>query len=187
MKPFLIIVLVVFISGCKSTLPSDTTRANVNWETYKDCEDSFDQIIPYKTTVEELKDIGFDPYKSSNIKVLTYLDIIQRFIPNSSISKADLPDSIFECLKAKDSCVAYEVTLENREKKRVGNAWLDILGFKKKTHITGWVFKALIIVNKDMVVYKLRAGEPNINYFEEETRPLGPLQEINLDAPSIPL
>jgi len=54
-----------------------------------------------------------------------------------------------------------------------------VFGFNKKTHITGWTYRALIIVKDDVVSYKLRAGEPNVNKYEKKVKPLGPLQELD--------
>jgi hypothetical protein len=43
----------------------------------------------------------------------------------------------------------------------------------------GWNFKALIIIKDDVVTYKLRSGQPNVDRFEKKTKPLGPLQELD--------
>ncbi len=63
--------------------------------------------------------------------------------------------------------------------KRFGNLALDILGFKRNTKTTGWRYKALVIVKDDVVAYKIRSGEPNVDRVEKKSRPLGPLQELD--------
>ena len=57
-----------------------------------------------KTTVEDLKELGFDPFENPNIRVLNYLEITQRFIPNASIRLVDLHPAIRACLEAKTAC-----------------------------------------------------------------------------------
>ena len=111
---------------------------------------------------------------------------MSRFLPNNSIQKTDLPASVRECLEAKDNCQAYELDLTVTRSKRYGNLFLDIFAFNRKTRETGWNFKALIILNRGKVVYKLWSGEPNLERYETKKRPLGPLQELDgmLHVPS---
>ena len=63
---------------------------------------AFDQIIPGQTTTDELECLGFDPFSNANVRILTYLDVIGRFLPNNSIQKTDLPVSVRDCLEAKN-------------------------------------------------------------------------------------
>jgi hypothetical protein len=63
--------------------------------------------------------------------------------------------------------------------KRYGNALLDITGFVKKTHETGWRFKGLLLIRNGVAVYKLSSGQPNQDRYEKKVRPLGPLQEVD--------
>jgi hypothetical protein len=118
--------------------------------------------VPHKTTVADLKGLGFDPVATPNVKILTYLDLINRFIPNNSIRMQDLQPDVRSCIESKDCCHAYELTLDVSNSKRYGNVCLDVFGFTKNTHITGWSFKALIIVKDDVVAYKIRSAEPNV-------------------------
>jgi len=112
--------------------------------------------------------------------------VMSRFLPNNSIQKADLPASVRECLEAKADCQAYELDLTVTHSKRYGNLFLDIFAFNRKTHETGWNFKALVVLNCGKVVYKLWSGEPNLERYETKKKPLGPLQELDgtLHVPS---
>src|SRR5439155_5429581 len=84
---------------------------------------------------------GFDPFSHANVRILTYLDVISRFLPNNSIQKTDLPEPVRACLEAKDSCQAFELDLTVTQSKRYGNLFLDIFAFHRKTRETGWNFK----------------------------------------------
>jgi hypothetical protein len=68
---------------------------------------------------------------------------------------------------------------------RYGNLALDMLAFNRKTHETGWNFKALILLNHDKVLYKLWSGQPNLDRYEQKKKPLGPLQELDATARSM--
>jgi hypothetical protein len=91
----------------------------------------------------------------------------------------DLHQDVRDCIESKDCCQAYELVVTSTHNRRYGNLFLDVFGFKKKTHINGWNFKALIVAKDERVVYKLRSGEPNVNRYEKKIKPLGPLQELD--------
>lgn len=175
----LYLALVLTTTGCKSLFSSSSQQSRTAWQNFDEAQLAYDRIVPHKTTVDELKGLGFDPHTTPNVKILTYLDLIQRFIPNSSITFKDLQEDVRTCIESKDCCHAYELDLDIRDSKRFGNLPLDVLGFKRSTKTTGWTFKALVIVKDDVVAYKLRSGEPNVDRIEKKTRPLGPLQEMD--------
>ena len=175
----LYLALVLTTTGCRSLLPSEVKRPRTPWQNFEEAQAAFDRIVPHKTTVDDLKGLGFDPATTPNVKVLTYLDLINRFIPNNSITLKDLQPDVRACIESKDCCHAYEMDLDLTDNKRFGNLALDIFGFNRKTKTTGWTFKALIIVKDDVVAYKIRSGEPNVDRLEKKTKPLGPLQELD--------
>lgn len=171
------VFLSLFIfSGCSSLLPSSKKDTKSPWNVFDEAKTSFDQIIPYKTTSEDLKNLGFDPEETPNIEYLNYLDVVQRFMPNPSIKKEELDEGLLGCISAKEACRAYEVQLKKVSKKRFGNVFLDLFGFRRQTKISGWEFKAIIVMNNDLVVYKIWGGKPKIDEVTDEKKPLGPLQ-----------
>ena len=175
----LCLALVTTTTGCKSMFSSSSQKARASWQNFDEAQVAFDKIVPHKTTVSELKSMGFDPLATPNIKILTYLDLIQRFIPNASISMDHLQPDVRVCIESKDCCHAYEMDLDMTDNKRFGNLALDVFGFKRSTKTTGWRFKALVIVKDDVVAYKLRSGEPNVDRIEKKVKQLGPLQELD--------
>lgn len=182
----LYLALVLTTTGCRSLFPSESKTSRTPWQNFDEAQAAFDKIVPHKTSVDELKMLGFDPSSTPNIKILTYLDLIQRFIPNQSITLDDLQPDVRACIEAKDYCHAYELELDLTKNKRYGNLALDVFGFKKKTKITGWSFKALIIVKDDRVAYKIRSGQPNIERYEKKLKPLGPFQELDNIVAKVP-
>ena len=180
------LALVLSTTGCKSLFPSDSKTTRSHWQNFDEAQAAFDKITPHKTSVEDLKTLGFDPSTTPNVKLLTYLDLIERFIPNESITLADLQPDVRACIESKDCCHAYALDLDIIRNKRYGNLALDIFGFKKNTRVTGWNFRALIIVKDDMVAYKIRSGEPNIERYEKKLKPLGPLQDLESIITKVP-
>jgi hypothetical protein len=175
---FLIVFVVAFTAGgCGSLLPSakETKRTQL-WGTFDDVKGAFERIIPYQTTSDELQKIGFDPASTPNLRILTYLEIIQRFMFNPSIKKEDLDKGIQECIDAKTNCRAYEIRLRNISSNRYGNVMLDLFNFKRRTKQTGWEFEALVVMVNGTVVHKFWGGTPVIDEDKEVKNPLGPLQ-----------
>ena len=168
----------VLTSGCASMFPTKRVTTESRWTNYAQVQAAFDLIQTNRTTVADLKSMGFDPTASPNLKILTYVDLIQRFMPNPGIRLEDLHPAVRACIEAKERSRAFELILKNDNKKRHGNLFLDILGFKRLTHETGWEFDGLILLDDDTVVYKLSSGQPLISREDRDIRPLGPLQEI---------
>jgi len=172
------LIALFLTSGCAALLPSSQATTKSRWTNYWEARSTFDRIVPFQTTSTDLNALGFDP-SAPNVKLLTYLDVIQRFLPNQSIAKEDLDHAVRECIEAKDGCRALELELNEVKGKRLGSVLLDMFGFRRKTHETGWRFKALLLIRNDRVVYKLSSGEPAVDRMEKKVKPLGPLQDVD--------
>lgn len=173
----LLVLVLCLASGCSGLLPEAKSTDENRWENFDQIKASFDLITPLETTKTDLQKLGFDPYQTSNIQILNYLAIIQKFMPNTNITMADLPPGLRGCVEAKNSCVAYELKTQNLQSKRHGNLFLDLLRFKREATQTGWRFSAFIVLVNDLVVYKLWDGQPRIEGEVYKKNPLGPLQE----------
>jgi hypothetical protein len=175
----------MFLSaGCKSLFSHNESATVSRWECYKDVEAAFGTIVPNQTTVADLRTMGFHPSVAPNVKILTYVDIIKAFMPTPAIQLQDLPDGVRACVEAKENSRAYLVEMHDLRDKRHGNLFLDIFGFKRFTHTSGWEFKGLILIKGDLVVYKLSSGEPQVSRDDNRVKPLGPLQELDFIAGS---
>jgi hypothetical protein len=176
---FVIILAGLVLAGCAAVLPSSKTTIMSPWQNFQDIEAIYEKIIPGETTTEDLRQMGFDPFKTPNIKILTSRDIADYFLVNPSIKKEDLDQGIQQCIDSKNRCRAYQIVPSDIKKKRDGNFWLDTFKFKRQTKVSGWEFKGLIIIIDNIVVYKEPiSGKPQIDVKEIEKKPLGPFQEL---------
>ena len=171
-------LLLGLLAGCSSLLPNSKEVTASPWQTYQDAQDAFDKIIPGHTTVADLRAMSLDPGQNANIAILNYADVMRKFMLNQSFSINDLDQGVRECVMAKVHCRGFEVTQSNVQKQRNGNVILDLLGFYRETHTTGWRFSGLILIKESVVVYKLTGGQPVIQGTEENKNPLGPVQAI---------
>lgn len=182
----LALALACLLPGCASwgVLPSTTETTETPFQTYKSAEDAFNKVKPFVTTTRELKARGFDPYSTPNIKVLNYLDLLPRFLPQQSIKLEDLDPAVQACLTAREACQGWLAEPSISSKDRTGNVALDVLGFERETTSTGWKASMLLLVQNGVVVYKLWSGTPSILEVKTEKKPLGPLQDLSGPAAS---
>ena len=157
---------------------SGRSEAKSPWPDFASAKAAFDSITPGQTSIAELRTLGFDPYANPNVRILNYLDIQNRFLPNQSVRWEDLPTPVRQSIEGKESSVAYELDLTVVTSQRYGNLALDMLAFNRKTHETGWSFKALILLNHDKVLYKLWSGQPHLDRLDQKKQPLGPFQDL---------
>lgn len=175
----LLTLLMLLAPGCSFLLPTSQSTGRSRWHSFREAEAAFDRIVPGVTRAGELASLGFDPTTNANIRILTYLEVLQRFMPNPSITKDDLAPPVRAFIDSREQGQAWEIEINDTKAKRYGNAFLDVTGFVKKTHETGWQFKGLVLVHDGRVIYKLSSGQPNLDRYDKKVRPLGPLQELD--------
>jgi hypothetical protein len=169
----------LLIAGaCETALPKDENIKVSPWDTFDDAKAAFDKIELNETGAKELRKLGFDPYQTANTNILSYLDVTHKFTVAGRLELSELEQAVQDCIAARTSCIGYEFIPQHLRSKRTGNAFLDVFGFRRHTIRSGWQFNALVLLNEDVVVYKLWRGTPVIHEVKKETNPLGPLQEL---------
>src|SRR5260221_364586 len=83
---FTVVAAAAGLQACaRWVLPSNSQTTDSPFQNYQSAEDAYNRITPYVTTVQELKARGLNPYTTPNIKVLNYLDLVPRFLPQQSL------------------------------------------------------------------------------------------------------
>ena len=173
-----LVLVPALLAGCGALLPRGESVAESPWQNYQEAQQAFDSIVPYRTTVEDLKKLKLDPLQYPNITLLNYSDVLRRFIPSPSTNAQDLDPGVQDCIRAKSACQGYEVDQKTLKRRRYGNFLADFLNFKRKVDVAGWRFNGVILIRDEIVVYKLTGGQPAIHELEESRNPLGPFQGI---------
>lgn len=173
----MMLMFAVSLAGCSRGLPRVESVTVSPWNSFDQAKAAFEQIRLHQTTRQQLQGLGFDPYTTPNTRILTYLDLLRRFVPNESIQLEQLDESVRRCLETRERCSGYEVVPESIQRQREGNILADMFNFSRNTVETGWSFKALIVLQDDQVVYKLWGGTPRIHTTRKQQQPLGPLQD----------
>jgi len=157
-------------------LPEKQQMTDSPWKTFQEAKTTYDKIVPNESVSADLSELGIDPYRMPNVRILSYLDLIGRFLPNNSVRPEDLDEHVRECIAALSECTGYEFSPSQQHSKRVGWVLADVFNFSRTTLKTGWSFSALIVLNKDKVVYKVWNGMPVKREKLTAETPLGPFQ-----------
>jgi hypothetical protein len=181
------LVLLATLAGCTALLPRGTEKTLQPWSSFSDAYSAIDRIVPYQTTRQALSEQKIDPAANPSITILSYTDLLQRLNAVAAVSPAHLERGIADCLNAGKRCTAYSIDVRNVETKRIGNFWLDLLSFHRRTRTTGWTFTGLIIFVDDLAVFALAGGQPNVKTEQVSRNPLGPIQGVGISiSPGLP-
>lgn len=172
------ITLALVGCGGLGLLPYQTDIQTTRFESYQAVEAAYREIMPGETRASDLSQAGFDATTSPNVEILSYLGVIERFMPRDSIGFDRLDPAVQSCIEARDRCTAYVFRPEQLHQERTGNFFLDILGFERTTVSSGWSAEVVFLVEDGRVAYKVMSGRPNIQDSHDKVQPLGPLQDI---------
>ena len=174
----MLVTLVLVGCGGLGLLPRQTDIKNTSFRNYHAVETAYQEITPGTTRASDLSQIGFDASEAPNVEVLSYLGVIERFMPRDSIKFDNLDPSVQACIEARDRCTAYVFRPERLHQRRMGSIFLDMFGFERETVSYGWSAEVMVLVLDGRVAYKVMSGHPNIQNFEDKVQPLGPLQDL---------
>jgi len=180
-RAFFLLAVAGALAGCSSLLPRSketSGSAAIAWQSYEEAERAFASIVPGKTTAAELAALHVDPRTNPNITLLHNFQLRERFIPNNTVTLDDLDAGVRECMAARSACVGWEINQTAMQKKRNGNAALDMLKMRRETHSSGWRFAGLLLIKDGVVLYKLAGGQPLIHEIAQTEDMLGPLQAL---------
>jgi hypothetical protein len=173
-----LVTLVLVGCGGLGLLPRESDIKNTNFRSYSAVEAAYQTISPGATRASDLGQLGFDAAQSPNVEMLSYLGVIERFMPRDSIKFDNLDPAVQSCIQARDRCSAYVFRPERLHKERTGNWFMDILGFERTTISYGWSAEVMLLVQDGRVIYKVMDGKPRINDFHDDVQPLGPFQDL---------
>ena len=134
------------------------------------------------TRLSDLPRMGFDTATTPNVEILSYLGVIERFMPRNTMSFDHLAPPVQACIESQDRCSAFVFHPQHVESRRMGNIILDILGFERQTVDSGWSAEVVLLMQDGHVAYKLMSGRPRIEDTHDSISPLGPLQDIGNTA-----
>ena len=175
----LIRLLVIFgfvaLAGCSGLLPRSRAEDISPFQSYDAAREALESVVPYRTTLEDLKTLGFDVRASANLQQMPYPQWVAVLAhPNVPLDRADV--GIRDCVTAEQACRFYTFRFGNLKQERRGSFVADFLNFRRITLTHGWRFEGVMLVRDGVVLFRNHGGQPNIELVEDHRNPLGPLQ-----------
>jgi hypothetical protein len=178
--PVFTLAVAAVLAGCSGVLPRESQANTASFETYNDLQAAYDKIVPGSTNLTQLAAIGLDPKALPNIEVLSYIEVTNKFMPQYSPITIDrVPKGARECIEAKSRCSALVFRFDRRQSRHNGNVVADLLQFHQDKVKYGWSAEIILLMRDEDVVYKVMSGMPYAEERMENTRPLGPLQDVD--------
>ena len=166
------------LTACGGVLPERHEITTSPFSSFDEAYQVYTRVNVDQTTAQDLLALGYNALETPNIRLLTYLEVAETFLPTDSVPLSYLPDGVVRCLEAKTRCAGYAVAPREIHEERVGNLFLDFLDFRRETQTTGWEVQALFVLVDDVVVYKLWSGTPRVDETAVSIKPLGPIQDV---------
>lgn len=163
------------LTAC-NLLPRGSSEVTSSFDSFEAAREALERVQPYRTRVDELKALGFDPRGAANVRRIPYPEIVARLAPNPSVPLEMLDQGIRDCILAHQACHAYEFNMGRQQRVRQGPFMADFFNFRRVVEIRGWRFMGLIVVRDGVVLFRNHGGEPQIRQSEQQRNPLGPLQ-----------
>ena len=182
-----IIVLGAFlVSGCSTMLPKSEKTSEFTWTSHKEVETAYSLIEPGKTNRLQLRVLGFDPKRTPGGKALGYFETRNLITPpGQNVDITKLPTGLKECYDAGDHCTVEVFPIERLRSDQEGNFLANKTEWKVKTRNTGWKFYPKFFIRRikpgvesdeDVVIYKDKDSDPNINTLEQKDDKMGPVK-----------
>lgn len=173
---FVAALATAMLAGCAQLLPHGRTEQPSPFDSFESAARAFDRIVSHRTTVEDLKTLGFDLQTSTNLTLVAYPQLTARLSPDPGVPFETLDAGIRECILAHQACQVYEVRFGHETTRHEGGFLLDFLNFRRDVRVVGWRFNGLIAVRDGVVLFASYGGEPRNARVEHQVNPLGPLQ-----------
>lgn len=177
--------LAASLAGCASLLPRSRAVDAAAFASHDAARTAFERIAPYRTTLAQLRDLGFDVRAHANVLHTPYPQWVAQLVPSPALGFEQLDVGIRDCIAAQQRCRAYEFRFGDRASARIGPFLPDFLAFRRVTRITGWRFQGVVLVRDDVVLFRNHGGESRIEHTEEQVNPLGPLQGLGQSVGSL--
>ena len=158
-------------------LPDEDDVAST-FSTYDAVQVAYGSVRAGETDAPQLAKLGFDEQTAPNVEKLSYLGVMDRFLPGSSIRFDELAPAVQSCIESQERCSAVIFRPQHIHQQRTGSLVLDLLGFERVTVDSGWSAEVIFLMQDNRVVYKVLQGKPRISEVHDRVQPLGPLQDL---------
>lgn len=153
---FLVMLALVGCAGL-GLLPYRSYAQKSAFTSYTALESAYRAVQPGTTLASDLGHLGFSVTGSSNVQVLSYLGVIERFMPKNSIRFDRLAPAVRACIDARDRCTGYIFRVSKGAAGTAGNL-LSLIGEPTPARASGWPVEVVLLVQNGRIAYKAMLG-----------------------------
>jgi len=148
-----LLALTMSLVGCGtlSLLPRQSDAGEPGFRSFHEIQQAYSRIEPGVTRASQLSALGFSS-ASGNMKTLSYLGVIERFMPRDSAHFDAMSPAVKDCIAARNRCSAYVYHPEG-EAAGTGERLLGVLGFASKQS-RGVSGELVLLIENGRVAYK---------------------------------
>src|SRR5512140_3646968 len=109
LKTFISATFMLSLVGCGGLglLPHETKVSSNSFQTYEQVQAAYTDVVPGATRLTDLPKLGFDTTTTPNVEILSYLGVIERFMPRNTVSFDRLAPPVQSCIESQDRCSAF--------------------------------------------------------------------------------
>jgi hypothetical protein len=157
---FLIAALALVGCGTLTLLPRQGDASPPKLLSVDELSAAYARVRPGATRASELVRLGFDPL-SSNAQILSYLGVMERFMPRDTAGFDKLNAVIQDCVEARDRCSAMIFSAATFARSGVDGHPLSEIGFSAAVEHS--VPQVMVFIRDGRVVFKASTGlKPDI-------------------------
>jgi hypothetical protein len=153
-----IAVLALIGCGALTLLPRQNDPIPVRFMTIKDLASAYARVQPGLTRASQLARMGFDT-SSTGSQALSYLGVMERFMPRDSVHFDRLDAAVQDCIAARDHCTALVFRPMDRSFAPARNGILSAFGLGAAA-ATDQAPEVTLLVRDGRVAFKMISGMP---------------------------
>src|ERR1043166_7960932 len=151
-----IIALSLVGCGTLSLLPQQSDNSGTHFANFAQLESAYDKIST-GTPASQLREAGFDS-ATGGAEVLSYLGILEHFMPTDSRKFDALAQPVKDCIAARNRCTAVVFRPVGLKPAPTGNMVLDMLGLARNAVDHGASAAVTLFLQDGRVAYKMISG-----------------------------
>jgi hypothetical protein len=177
-----VVIVTLAVVGCGTLmlLPHQVDSSTGGLRTAKELTAAYARVRAGATPASQLARLGFDT-SAPNVQVLSYLGVLERFMPRDSTRFDCLDQALKTCIQAEDRCTALVFTPGDQQRAHSGGMFAAF-GFGAAS-AAAHMAEVTLLVQDGRVAYKMIHGaEPQPVRTARETAPLPAVRRVEPGA-----
>lgn len=149
------VLITLALVGCGGLglLPYRSETQNSGFGSLAALKKAYRSIKPGTTLASDLSGLGFDAARGDNVQVLSYLGVIERFMPRDSLHFDKLAPAVQACIDARNRCTGYVFRTGEAPESRDAEATGGFVTSSRAAAAT-WSQDVVLLVQDGRVAYK---------------------------------